>query len=76
MSYKIKFKDGSVKEFGSLCWEDLVGADLHCADLRGAKLTRANLQGAVLIGAKLSDVELTGANMTDVITEEENTHEH
>lgn len=33
--YKIKYKDGSVKEFDSLAGADLCGADLPGADLRG-----------------------------------------
>ena len=61
MRYKIKFKDGSVKEFGSLCGEDLVGADLHCADLRGAKLSGANLCEADLSLADLRFSDLRGA---------------
>ena len=40
---KIKFLDGSEKEF-----ETLVGADLRGADLEGADLEGAYLQGAVL----------------------------
>ena len=47
--YKIKFKNGSEKEFGSLCDADLRGADLRGADLRGTDLTGANLEGAAMI---------------------------
>jgi uncharacterized protein YjbI with pentapeptide repeats len=49
MSYKIKFLDGSTKEFYSL-----VGANLSGADLFGTNLSGANLFGANLIGANLS----------------------
>lgn len=43
MSYKIKFKNGFVKEF-----DTLEGVDLHGADLHGADLTRVSLLGANL----------------------------
>ena len=45
---KIKFKDGSEKEFA-----DLRGADLRGADLRGADLGGADLRGADLRGADI-----------------------
>ena len=48
MTYKIKFKDGSVKEFKSL-----KGADLRYADLRGADLRGTNLKGTILEGIKI-----------------------
>jgi hypothetical protein len=54
MSWTIYYKDGSKKEFESLCGADLRDADLRDADLRGANLCGANLCGADLRGAKNS----------------------
>ena len=75
---KIKFLDGSEKEFATLRTADLRGADLrgadlraadlrganlHDADLRGADLRGANLHGADLRGADLRGADLRGANL-------------
>ena len=66
--YKIKFKDGTVKEFESLEGTDLKGADLRGAnligaDLREAKLIEADLTGAYLYRADLRGANLEGANL-------------
>ena len=53
--YKVKFLDGTVKEF-----KTLVSANLSYADLSGA-----NLRGANLLGANLSSVNLRDANLRD-----------
>jgi hypothetical protein len=68
--YKIKFLEGSEKEYetlqgANLEGANLEGADLTCADLRGADLTRAYLKGANLTGADLRGADLTRANLTD-----------
>jgi len=56
MSYKIKFKDGSEKEFKTLRYADLSYANLRGANLRGANLRGADLRGADLRGANLNGV--------------------
>jgi uncharacterized protein YjbI with pentapeptide repeats len=56
---KIKFKDGSEKEFADLC-----GADLRDADLRDADLRDANLRDANLRYADLRYADLSGANLS------------
>jgi hypothetical protein len=48
---KVRFKDGTEKEFSVLRGANLRGADLSDADLRGANLRGANLRGADLSGA-------------------------
>ena len=60
---KIKFLDGSEKEFATLRIADLRGADLHDADLRGADLRGANLHDADLRGADLRGADLRGADL-------------
>ncbi len=57
---KIKFLDGSEREF-----ETLRGADMSCANLTGADLTGANLAFANLRDADLTGADLTGANLRD-----------
>ena len=56
---KIKFLDGSEREF-----ETLRGADLRDANLRDAGLTRANLRDADLTGANLAFANLRDTNLT------------
>jgi len=51
---KIRFKDGTEKEFANLIDAHLSGADLSDADLSDADLSDANLSDAHLIGANLS----------------------
>ena len=54
MSYKIKFLDGTEREFDTLAWADLYDANLYGANLVGADLTGANLVGAILLDADLT----------------------
>jgi len=76
--YKIKFGDGTEKEFESLegadlkfanlkcanlSWTDLSGANLSWTDLSGANLRDANLKCANLTGANLMWADLSGANL-------------
>jgi hypothetical protein len=76
--YKIKFGDGTEKEFESLegadlkfanlkcanlSWTDLSGANLSWTDLSGANLRDANLKCANLTGANLRWADLSGANL-------------
>jgi hypothetical protein len=49
---KIKFFDGTEKEFTNLQSANLQGANLRSANLRSANLQSANLQGANLQSAK------------------------
>jgi hypothetical protein len=56
---KVKFLDGTSKEFTTLREADLREANLSWADLREANLSRANLSGANLYGANLSRADLT-----------------
>ena len=56
--YKIKFGDGTEKEFESLAGADLRDADLYHADLRYANLKDADLSGAYLKGADLTNANL------------------
>ena len=78
--YKIKFINGSVREFASLVGANLRGADLKGANLKGADLKYAdlrhaglryadlrdaNLSGAKLVGADLSYADLSGADLRD-----------
>ena len=58
--YKIKFRDGTEKEF-----ESLEGADLSYANLRDANLSNANLCRADLYGANLEDADLRFANLSN-----------
>ena len=69
---KIKFLDGTEKEFANLCGANLYDADLYGAlygaNLRGANLYDADLRGedlggANLIGANLRGADLRGANL-------------
>jgi hypothetical protein len=60
MSYKIKFLDGSTKEFDSLIGTHLDGADLRVENLSKANLFGADLEGANLYGADLSKANLFG----------------
>jgi hypothetical protein len=61
---KIKFLDGSEKEFADLAGANLTDADLRDADLRDANLRVANLRGADLRGADLTRADLTRADLT------------
>ena len=66
--HKIKFLDGTEKEFDSLVGAnlygaDLKGADLYGANLKGADLVGADLEGADLVGADLIGADLTGADL-------------
>ena len=58
---KIKFLDGTEKEFESLKDADLRYADLQYADLQYVNLQGADLQGADLQGADLRGADLRGA---------------
>ena len=65
---KIKFKDGTKKDFTNLYGAnlrdaDLSGADLSDADLSGADLSYANLSCADLSYADLSDANMRGADL-------------
>ena len=67
--YKIKFQNGTEKEFNNLIGVDLSRAylsraDLSHADLSLANLSRANLSGADLSRANLSRSDLIGANLS------------
>lgn len=69
MSYTIRFKNGCIGEFESLCGAYLRGADLsnsylRGADLSGADLSGANLSYAYLRGADLSYADLQGADLS------------
>jgi hypothetical protein len=64
---KVKFLDGTEKEF-----DTLAGANLTRANLYDADLTRANLYGANLYGANLTRANLTGADLTDARLTEAN----
>ena len=70
MSYKIKFKNGDVKEFDSLN-----GADLYRADLRGAILYKADLREANLREANLREADLGEANLREADLREANLRE-
>ena len=61
--HKIKFLDGTEKEFDSLVGANLYGADLKGADLYGANLKGADLRGADLVGADLRGAALRGADL-------------
>jgi len=60
---KIKFLDGTEKNFESLCRADLSSADLSSADLRSADLSSADLRSADLRGADLRGANLRRANL-------------
>ena len=62
---KIKFLDGTEKEFDILYSRDLWGADLRGADLSGADLSLSNLSGADLSRANLCRANLYGSNLGD-----------
>ena len=57
--YKIKFLDGTEKEF-----DTLTGANLWGADLSETDLVRANLRGADLRGANLRGANLEGTDLS------------
>jgi len=66
--YKIKFRDGTEKEFESLAGADLSNADLsyanfECIDLRDADLRYANLEAINLGGANLGGANFHNANL-------------
>ena len=61
---RIKFLNGTEKDFESLRGADLSGANLRRADLRGADLRYADLRLANLHGADLSLANLSGANLS------------
>ena len=61
--YRIKFLNGSVKEFDSLVGANLKRANLRGVNLRGANLRGANLVGANLVRANLVRANLVGANL-------------
>ena len=63
--YKIKFKNGTVKEFETLNCADLRGADLSYANLRNADLSVTDLRGVNLRGANLSRADLSNADLRD-----------
>lgn len=63
MSYKIKYLDGTEKEFETLRGADLYRANLYRADLYGADLRGANLYGADLYEADLRGANLYGADL-------------
>ena len=65
MSYKIKFKNGDVKEFNSLSGADLSEATLYKANLRGADLSEATLYKANLRGADLRFSNLRRADLRE-----------
>jgi hypothetical protein len=60
---KIKFKDGTEKDFSNLRCADLRYADLRCADLRGDDLRHADLRGADLRNADLRGADLRYADL-------------
>ena len=67
---KVKFKDGTKKDFTDLSDANMRGADLCGADLRYANLSYsdlrdANMRGADLCGANLRGADLRGANLRD-----------
>ena len=62
--YKIKFKNGEIKEFKNLIGADLTDAYLVGANLTCADLTCADLRDAYLRDADLTDANLTGADLT------------
>ncbi|MBF0399938.1 MAG: pentapeptide repeat-containing protein [Magnetococcales bacterium] len=61
---KIRFLDGTVREFETLVGANLRGADLRWMDLSGQDLIGADLTRATLYGANLSWANLAGANLT------------
>jgi len=61
--YKIKFRDGTEKEFESLAGADLSNTDLRYANLRDANLTNANLCRANLCRADLRSADLRAADL-------------
>ena len=63
---KIKFLDGTEREFESLVDADLRGANLSGANLYGADLHSANLRGANLYGAFFSPTRILSASWGDV----------
>lgn len=60
---KIKFKDGTEKEYADLRSADLFGANLCGANLCGADLRYADLRYADLFGADLCDADLCDADL-------------
>jgi hypothetical protein len=65
MSYKICFRDGTVKEFETLSKADLSKANLSKANLSEANLSEADLSKADLRGADLSKANLSKANLSE-----------
>ncbi len=62
---KIKFLDGTEKDFADLGGAYLRAADLRGADLGGADLRNANLRGAYLRGADLQAADLREADLRE-----------
>ena len=62
--FKIKFLDGSEKEFDTLKGANLIGADLSGVDLSGVDLSGSNCTGVNFRGADLRGVNLIWANCT------------
>ena len=60
---KVKFLDGTEREFETLEDANLKGAYLKGAYLEGANLKGAYLEGAYLVGANLKGANLEGANL-------------
>jgi hypothetical protein len=61
---KIRFRNGTEKEFMDLSGADLRNADLSSADLSDANLRDANLSSADLRDANLSSADLRDANLS------------
>jgi hypothetical protein len=64
--WKIKFKNGDVREFESLSDQDLRNADLYGVDLSFVDLRFANLSGADLRNVDLRRANLSGVNLRNV----------
>ena len=63
--YKIKFRDGTEREFESLAGADLSNANLSYANLEDVNLDGADLCDANLYGANLEDADLRFANLSN-----------
>ena len=60
---KIKFLDGTEKEFETLVGANIEGTNLRWANLEGVDLRWANLEGVDLRGVNLEGANLYGANL-------------
>ncbi len=71
---KIKFLNGTSKEYADLRGVDLRGVDLHEADLREVDLRGVDLREVDLRGADLREVDLRGADLREVDLHEVDLH--